>query len=121
MQSPRSYSIALFVAIQSVLALPALAQVYNFDMHDIADSTYVGADGDYSSPGGTVWNGVTPAGGPGTVLDEFGNPSSLGVTLLGSATSWSGGGGEFAFMDNGITDSDVRIQGVPLRPHDIFV
>jgi hypothetical protein len=49
-----------------------------------SDTTYVGDDGVLSSPGGTVWNSIPHFVNAFGLRDEFGNPTSVGVTWTGS-------------------------------------
>jgi hypothetical protein len=49
-----------------------------------SDTTYVGDDGVLSSTGGTAWNSIPNYVNQFGLLDEFGNPTSVGVTWTGS-------------------------------------
>ncbi len=49
-----------------------------------SDATYVGDDGILSSPGGTVWNSVPDYVNTTGLLDEFGNPTGVGVIWTGT-------------------------------------
>lgn len=54
----------------------------DFEGASAGDRTYVGDNGALSTPGGIVWNSV-PISWPGVshLVDEFGNPTSLGVIV----------------------------------------
>lgn len=72
-----------------------------------ADTTHVGDDGIYSSPGGTLWTSVLPNVAQSNLKNEFG-----GVTPLGVAFSSSASGVVDGSATNNLQDSGFQVGGL---------
>ena len=65
----------------SAFGVPQVVNV-DFEGATIGDATYVGDDGALSTPTGTTWNSVAAvSAGASGLLDEFGNPTSVGIDI----------------------------------------
>ncbi len=75
----------LFLTMAIIYGQAAFGLTVNVDFegNPATDATYNGDDGILSSTGGTVWNSLSQPGNT-LLLDEFGNQTSIGITMQGS-------------------------------------
>ena len=84
---------------------------------DLPDTTYSGDNGVLSSPTGTTWNSIVHFVNAGSLLDEFGNVTGVGVTWqVVDNGSGPDAAATNALQDSGTNGEGFDITGLSARP-----